>query len=61
MPLYVPYISLADISKIVQLKTEAKRKEQQLADLEKQDQDLTAYIRQSKMGKEDSVHFWPAC
>ena len=44
----------------MQLKTEAKRKEQQLADLEKQDQDLAAYIRQSKKGKEDSVHFWPA-
>ncbi|CAK0760648.1 hypothetical protein CVIRNUC_002788 [Coccomyxa viridis] len=38
----------------VKLKTEAKRKEQQLADLEKQDQDLAASIAQSKMGKEDS-------
>ena len=39
----------------LQLKTEAKRREQDLADLEKQDTSLSAQIAESKTGKEDSV------
>ncbi|CAL5219489.1 g1330 [Coccomyxa viridis] len=38
----------------VKLKTECKRREQELADLEKQDTSLSAQIEESKMGKEDS-------
>ena len=39
----------------LQLKTEAKRREQELADLGRQDTSLSAQIAESKMGKEDSV------
>lgn len=44
-----------DILSGLQLKTEAKRKEQELADLEKLDVSLSAQIEESKKGKEDSV------
>ena len=39
-----------------QLKTECKRREQELADLERQDTSLSAQIEESKTGKEDSVN-----
>lgn len=40
---------------MLQLKTEAKRKEDELAGLEKQDVSLSAQIEESKKGKENSV------
>lgn len=39
----------------LQLKTESKRREQELADLERQDASLSAQVEESKRGKEDSV------
>ena len=39
----------------MQLKTNAKQKEQVLADLEKQHASLSAQMEESKRGKEDSV------
>ena len=48
-------LSINDILSNLQLKTEAKRKEQELADLEKLDVSLSAQIEESKKGKEDSV------
>lgn len=45
----------AELFCLLQLKTNAKQKEQVLADLEKQHASLSAQIEESKRGKEDSV------
>ena len=50
---YIPLVTLTLL--VLQLKTEAKKREQELAGLEGQDTSLSARIAESKMGKENSV------